>query len=646
MSIPDFQQWLRNDVHDWLSRPYSMFGWRLSGARREPSCVYHAGLDFLTFHCMYLEPALGFLIDGEKPVATGRQWTPGELSGSYRTGSIELRLHVTMPDPSSLLVKVVIRNVSSQRSSFHLTAYGEADRCVDPEDSVDIDIKGSGYGKIFLHARSKRYGARQVLAECFADTADSHRGGLSSYSKFRVLKWHHALTAASLSLHLPTGGAPDDTPAQWRQVWNISLAPQESQELVFAAAAAYQARSMPDQEVKDQLVEQAACISQMDYQQALAATSQFWQEKLQAVLPPPADLDEPLRQMYYRAWTCVWQLVTPGFDTGRIDGHRFPEACVLVTKADHRAVFPADWETGLGSLLLAQVDPPLAAKVFDSQMAAVEPDGTVPENLVNAKENMLPFITTYQQWQIYLRTHDKKWLAQHYDAQKRSIWAHYRNPNFKRRGMPTFRNLVYVHIGFIYLLKIAEELGLSDIEVQHCRWLVDETQQVVQNFWDPQQKCFVDTFQDRGTPEEQGFGKESSVQSMVVLFAGATAEQISCLLSDLRQKYLVGEYGIRECGTMGGSAPDAATLSETDLGKINTYKHSNFMYFIPGLAKADPQLCRQVCWRTIRGIALNGDFHEQMRCNMDRRAFGPMAVFGAYGYIQCVQTLGRLGLQG
>lgn len=132
---------------------------------------------------------------------------------------------------------------------------------------------------------------------------------------------------------------------------------------------------------------------------------------------------------------------------------------------------------------------------------------------------------------------------------------------------------------------------------------------------------------------------------MIALYAGATSEQAACLMRDLREKYLVGEYGIRESGEQGGAAPDAAAFTETNLAKVKTYKHSNYMFFIPGLEKWDAQLCREICMRTIRAIARNGDFHEQMRCNADRCAFGPMAVFGAYAYIECVQALGRIGVR-
>lgn len=646
--MASFVDQLRNGTHDWISRPHSLYGWRLSGARRVHGCalasISHAGLDFLSFQCMYLEPVLAFLVDGGKPEAAGREWTPSQLTGLYRAEGLRLSLSATPPGPDALLVRLRIENTSAELRSFVLTAYGEADRRIDPEDSVDINIKGGGYGKCFLHAEHRRCSPRAVAALCYAWIADSHRGGLTNYAKFRVLRWHHGLTACPIGISLPDGGTPNDLPNQWRQNWTLKLRPGESREMTFSLAVSYHARALPgDAEIA--AVTRQAGASAPDFAGVVAKNDAFWQDTLSRVPPPPAELDEEFRKLYYRAWTCIWQLVTPGFDTGRLDGLTFQEACLLVTKADHRAVMPAEWETGLGALLLAQVDAPLAAKILDAMMAAVEPDGYVPENLVSTKENMLTFITTYLQWQIYLRTRDKAWLARHYETQKRSLWAHYRNPNFKRRGPPTIRNLIYVHIGFIYLLKIAEELALPAREIEYCRWHVDETEQVVQNFWDPGRKFFCDVYQDRGSNEEQGFIPEASVQSMIALYAGATSEQAACLMRDLREKYLVGEYGIRESGEQGGAAPDAAAFTETNLAKVKTYKHSNYMFFIPGLEKWDAQLCREICMRTIRAIARNGDFHEQMRCNADRCAFGPMAVFGAYAYIECVQALGRIGVR-
>lgn len=638
-------QWLTNERHEWLSRPHSMLAWRLSGGRRMRARVYHAGLDFISFCCMYLEPVLAFTVDGEKPEAAGRQWRPSELTGHYRTASASLAVSATMPGPESLMARVILTNQSQQTREFKLAAYGEADRVFDPEDAIDIDVHGSGFGKNLLHAKSRRLAPRHVVSLCAAHSADSHRGGLVDYTRIRNIRWHHAYTAVPLAIVLPPGGAPADAENQWRQEWALKLAAGESHELVFALAGSYQARDEPQLPEQVELFSGAAALARRDYGAVVADNAAYWHKLLQRVPEPPADLEETLRKVYYRAWTCIWQLVTPGFDTGRIDGLRFPEACVMCSKADHRAFMPADWETGLGALLLSQIDPALGAQILDSQMAAVEVDGIVPENLVNCKENMLPFITTYEQWQIYRRLGDRPWLERHYPAQKRSLWAHYRHLNFKRRGEPTLRNTVYVHIGFIYLLKIAEELNLPARELECNRWMVEETRQIVQSFWDEDRNHFADSFKEHGAPEERGFIKESSVQSMVSLFAGATAEQVPCLLRDLREKYYAGEYGIRESGSQGGSVLQPVELREQDLGRVNTFKHSNFMYFIPGLLKADPELCREVCLRTVHGIAKNGDFHEQMRCNMDQTAFGPMSVFGAFAYITCVQMLGRLGGQ-
>ncbi len=644
--IPDFDAFLANPIHDWLSCPRSLHGWRVSGRNRivNPPPVYHAGLDYLTFFTIYLEPVLGFLLDGEKPELVSTDWTPAQLTARYARDGMELALRATPAGPDGLLVRATVNNLRTEPASLILTAYGEADRRVDPEDSVDIDVQGQGYGKNFLEAAHRRLASDLVLAESIGDLADSHRGGLSDYPTFRVLRWHHHRTTGSVALRLPAGGQPADRPGQWRQEWPLSLAAGETLELNFALSARYQARRRLDLAEQAELADAARGLAREEYSTRRATNRDEWQTRLAQIEPPAAELPAELKQLYYRAWTCVWQLVTPGFDTGRIDGLRFPEACLLVTKADHRAVMPADWETGLGALLLAQVDPKLAAQILDGMMAAVEPDGYVPENLVNTKENMLPYITSYLQWEIYRRTGDREWLQKHWATQLRSFWAHYRNPNFKRRGRPYFRNLVYVHIGALYLHRIAVELNLPAQETEHQQWLVEETWQVVQNFWDEKRGHFSDVFNDRESdPGGKGFATESSVQSMVALFAGATDEQKKSLLADLRNKYLAGDYGLRESGGSGHLA-QGVPLDEPDLSKVNTYKHSNFMFFIPGLAAADPACCREICWRTLRGIAVNGDFHEQMRCNMDRRAFGPMAVFGAFGYIICAQTLGRLGL--
>ena len=645
-----FDDFLRNDVHDWHSRPYSMHGWRLSGARRVHGChpaeIYHAGLDYIGYHCIYLEPVIGFELDGEKPAFETRTWTPGSLTGTYRKADSRLDVHASMPDPDSCLVSVCLTNESGSDISVRLTAYGEGDRRIDPSDSIDIDIGGSGYRKNLYEAAHTRFSSRAVVAECIGDIGESHRGGLTRYDHFRVCEWHHARMTNTIAIDLPDGGREADAEGQWRQEWTLDIPAGESRILGFRLAAAYIARRRAERAEMADLVDAARRMRGVTREEVLETNRAYWQEKLAAVMPPPPDVDDDLKKMYYRAWTCVWQLVTPGFDTARLDGLTFPDACVLVTKADHRASMPAEWESGLGALLLLQQDPDLAAKVLDSILAAVEPDGYVPEALVFTKENMLPFITTYLMWEIYKKTGNKEWMAGHFETQKRSIWCHYRHLSFKRRGNPTLRNAVYAHIGFIYLRKIAEALDLPLLEVETMRWMEKETWQIVQNFWDEEREQFSDAFVEMVPPDrEPAFSDVSSVQCMVALFAGATDEQKQHMLKDLREKYLVGDYGIAE-GSKGGSFDAVMDVKNTDPAKLSTYKHSNFMYFIPGLAMTDPELCREICLRTVRGIALNGDFHEQMFCDMSRKAFGPMSIFGSFAYIISMQTLGRLGLPG
>jgi hypothetical protein len=645
----EFDSFLKNSTHDWLSIPYSMHGWRLSGRRRVRGCypadTYHAGIDYIGFHTNYLEPAIGFLINGERPELDSQSWTPSELSATYKQAPVVLAIKCALPDTDELLFVATVTNDSDSVTAFDLTAYGEADRRIDPEDSVDIDVQGGGHKKNFYSAIHRRLSDRSVITECISEMGESHRGGFTRYDLFRICNWHYAHTGNTFAIDLPEGGSPADADGGWKQSWKVSLAAGEKATFTFRLAGKYQARQRLDDAAMAELADTARAMRSMDYDQALGDTIDYWQDLLENVPAPAPELGEELIAMYYRAWVCVWQIVTPGFDTGRMDGLTFPEACTLVTKADHRASMPAEWETGLAALLISQMDAELGRQILDSVLAAVEPDGFVPECLVVTKENMLPCTTPYFQWAIYEKTGDKEWLAKHYDAQKRSFWAHYRQPNFKRRGNPTLRNLAYTHIGAIYMCKIAEELDLPNHEVKCAKWLVNETRQIVQNFWDEERNQFCSSINERpGDPGGEGFVREASIQSMVTLFAGADDDQIPHLLKDLKEKYMVGDYGFCEIGSEGGSAPGAALQVETDLSKMNTYKHSNFMYFIPGLAKADPELCREVCLRTVKGIALNGDFHEQMKCNMEGKAFGPMSGFGAFGYITCAQMLGRLGM--
>ena len=648
MSI-DFQQYLSNNTHDWISLPKSMHGWRINGGRGSKPVSHvqrdHAGLDYQGFHTIYLAPLLAFEINSKRPSLVRTCWTPASVTAIYQVDSFELTMLVALPQPDQALVAVTIVNRSETPQTCQLTMYGQQTRRIDASSAVDIHVTEGGHEKTFLELAHQRLGHNCILSETIGDIADSHRGGLTRYDLFRVCRWHHMRVTNAIALTLPNGGKADDASDHWRQHWELAIEPNKTISMNIGLAAKYQARQRVDQPTIQSLSATATQTASLNIADVIAQRAAYWQQLLEQVRPPHEALEDHIKQMYYRAWVCTWQLVTPGFDTGRIDGLQFEKASMLVTKADHSATMPAEWETALGALLINQQDPQLAADILDSVFAAIEPDGYVPECLVVTKENMLTFVTSYVAWQIFQNTGDVAWLAKHYEAQKRSFWAHYRSPNFKRRGNPTFRNLVYIHIGAIYMAKIAQVISLPAHEVEYANWLVDETQQIVQNFWDPERNHFADHYNDRASdPGGIGFVDFSSVQSMVALFEGATDEQKKHLVADLKNKYLIGEYGIRESGKQGGGAPNAVADDETDLSKINTYKHANFMYFIPGLAQANPDVCREICLRTVNGIAHNGDFFEQMSCDMGGRAFGPMAVFGAYAYIQCAQTLGQLGV--
>jgi len=643
---PEFQDYLANDAHDWMSQPFSMHGWRLSGKRRVHGCaparIYHAGLDYLTFYATYLEPLLAFEINGAKPKLVRQRWTPAELSAVYQAGGASLTLRATMPDTDGLLVEAELTNTSGRKASIELTAYGEGDRDRDP----DAEAGSKEVNKTIFRSRTRRLSDRNILTEAIGEIADSHRGGLLNFSQWRILDWHHAVTGGAVVVRLPAGGESNDAKDHtWRQTWTLALPAGKSQTLCFAAAAAYQPRQRIDAAGIDDLAARAIGCAEMSYAEAVGENAEMWQGLLEEVAPPPAELKDLYKQMYYRAWTCIWQLVTPGFDTGRLDGLTFQDACLMVTKADHRAVMPAEWETVLGAHLIAQQDPELATKILDAVMASVEDDGFVPENLVFTKALQLPFMTSYVMWEIYQRTGDKEWMRRHWAAQRRSILAHYRNPSFVRHDPGSCRNIAYVHIGYIYMVKIAEELQLSHTEVAYMRWMVEETRQILQNFWDPKRNHFADAVERRTEKGPGDFTPTTSIGCMAALFAGATDEQKKHMLNDLRNTYLVGEYGLAEGGVHSGTDQAGEGKRKLDLHKTHSYKFSNWIYFLPGLAAADPDLCRIVAYRTVRGIAEKcGDFWEQILCDMTGIAFGPMSVFGAYGYITSVQMLSRLGL--
>lgn len=629
--VPD--TYLANSEHDWHSVPFSQFGWRVSGRRRAPGGLTrnpHAGFDFLTYFCNYLEPVLGFCLEGVRPGLRQLQWTPSRVAAEYGHGALALRLEATLCGNEGGLIRATVRNEGKMPVRAVLGAYSEGERHLDPEDVTDQGQ--GGYGKDILHATQRRLSAGSVWLEATAQIAQSHRGGVFRYDRITPLKWFHTWLRSGLYVALPPGGRAADDAQGWRQEWLLDLAPGAAVSLGFAIAIAYRPGAPLDEPVVAALQRQARRLAEQDFDAVVAAHGRAWTERLAAVEPPPPELPEALKQIYYRAWVCTWQLVTGRLDTGRRDGLVFPDACVLVTKADHRAVMPAEFETALGAWVLSQVDPALARQVLDCVNLATEIDGYVPENLVFTKNNMLGYLTSYVAWTIYLQQRDPAWLASGYDAMKRSLLCHYRHPSFCRHDRPFFRNLVYVHIGYLYLHKIAVELNQPQREVQELAELADETLQVVQSFWDPAKEHFADHFATVGPAEQIGRSGSSSVQSLLALFAGADEAQAACLLRDLRRRFLVGGFFPTE------------DEQQPDLSKAGAYKISNYLFFLPGLARHDPELCRELALRSLQGLAHNGDFHEQMTVDGGRRAFGPMSIFGAFGAIVCTQMLARLGL--
>ncbi|MCF6176769.1 MAG: hypothetical protein L3J71_13505 [Victivallaceae bacterium] len=680
-----FNDFLRNGDHDWHSTPHSLHGWRVSGRRKVHGCGkgknYHAGLDYLGLLSLFLEPVLGFLINGEKPEFDKQVWTPSQLEIHYTAGQFKLIISCCTQGNAGVAVKARLINNGDSPQQVTLQVYGEKDQKTDFRTGNDLLKVEKETGKIidmdnpeisqqdyYGHVREsnyKRVSPQTLVHNVIEYRSDSYRGGYIPSPKDRYVKLHYAKLFGTLAIALPEGSEVKDSSGQWKQDWNFNLAGGMAAALMFRVHADYKARAGREWTTCLGFVQQAEQMRNVNYDELVTLNNEMWQTLLNQIEAPPEDLKPELKKMYYRAWVCIWDLVTPGFDTGRMDGLAFSEAMGLVTKADHRATFPADWETGIVALLISQVDPELAAKIMDNLMVAVEPDGYVPETLVFSVQAMLPMTSTYFMWQIYQKTGNVEWLRKHYQTQKRSFIFHNRHLNFSRRGNPAVRNALYVHIGAIYLDKIAKEIQADKIELEFTEWMIDETYQVVQCFWDEELNQFAEGYNERATdPGGLGYIKVSSMQCMTALFAGATEEQIIHLLNDIKEKYMIGEYGLME-----GTAFDALSnfaqakiaaeagvldtvqdnseddLDNIDLSKVQQYKHSNYMYFIPGLAKTDPELCRTICMRSIEGIAKNGDFYEQMFCNMDGKAFGPMAAFGAYGLICCVQTLNSIGIE-
>ncbi len=551
------------------------------------------------------------------------RWYPSHLSGTWQAEELEIKLAVTVMEDDRALIRVDIVNNSSTAFAGRINIQGDEHYVNAIQAWYDFTGTGSAPAPgVGLTTKKLGIGYPPDVFPFFRLLAEDRQ----------VFDWHYAnyrfVFALDGDAWSPRNITLDNGYATWLQSKDFKLEPGRSISFNIGFAGEWTGRTEPNPATVEALIDKAKQTVAADFAAELHKNNQFWQDFFRDLPIPSAQWSDEEVDLYYKAWTCVYYNVWPQTDMVMYYPGGATACCNKVCSSTF--IYPATWEDSLAAVMLSLCKPDIATQVIASMTDAVEEDGYLAEAPGSTRSTQLACVEPMAAWMVYTQSGDKEYLRRIYEPLRRNLLYRFHFANWRHMSVPSCRNYSYCTISAMYMVKMAEELGLPQEELDKIKKWHSDGLRGVDAFWDDNNGCYrshIDT--NKGTGKMcEGTGGES----LIPIFPGLHRPEYQPRIMELIRSQFLNDDDILT------RAPKDLKFDDTFPGgnpktHVFSLKESNLISLLPGMKAADRTTFERVAHGVVRNIAKANDFSECYTLNGECQHNGPGSIFGAFGVI-------------